>query len=24
VLTQTPLMMRHEIKPEDDTSETHF
>ncbi len=24
VLTQAPLMMRHEIKPEDDTSETHF
>jgi intracellular septation protein len=24
VLSQTPLMMRHEIKPEDDTSETHF
>jgi intracellular septation protein len=24
VLTQTPLMMRHEIKPEEDTSETHF
>ena len=24
VLTQTPLMLRHEIKPEDDTSEAHF
>jgi len=24
VLTQTPLMLRHEIKPEDDVSETHF
>jgi intracellular septation protein len=24
VLTQAPLMMRHEIKPEEDTSETHF
>ncbi|ARN83095.1 septation protein A [Methylocystis bryophila] len=24
VLTQAPLMLRHEIKPEDDTSETHF
>ena len=24
VLTQVPLMMRHEIRPEDDTAETHF
>ncbi len=24
VLTQVPLMMRHEIKPEEDVSETHF
>lgn len=24
VLTQAPMMLRHEIKPEDDTSETHF
>ncbi|HMK88280.1 MAG TPA: septation protein A [Methylocystis sp.] len=24
VLTQTPMMLRHEIKPEDDVSETHF
>jgi len=24
VLTQTPLMLRHEIKPEDDVSDTHF
>ncbi|MGA8171792.1 MAG: septation protein A [Methylocystis sp.] len=23
-MTQLPLMMRHEIKPEEDTSETHF
>ncbi len=23
-MTQMPLMMRHEIKPEEDTSETHF
>jgi intracellular septation protein len=24
VLSQTPMMMRHEIKPEEDVSETHF
>jgi intracellular septation protein len=24
VLTQVPLMMRHEIRPEEDASETHF
>jgi len=24
ILTQIPLMMKHEIKPEEDVSETHF